>query len=181
MAGGKPTEAELLTGDADAFALFYRRLEDPILGFFLRRTGRADLAADLTAETFARALEGRARFDPARGEPRAWMFGIARNVLARSIERGRVENETRLRLEMEALVLDDANIARINELAGSPVLTALEALPHDQRSAVSGRVVQDKDYTELAKQLDCSESVVRKRVSRGLRSLRSALEGGGGS
>lgn len=181
MAGGNTTDAELLTGDADAFALLYRRLEDPVLGFFLRRTGRPDISADLAAETFARALEGRARFDPALGEARVWIFGIARNVLSRSLDRGRVENETRLRLKMEVLVLDDANIARINELSGSPALTALEALPDDQRVAVSGRVVEDKDYAELAEQLACSESVVRQRVSRGLRTLRSVFEGGSGS
>ena len=61
-------DATLLTGDARAFAAFYRRFEDAVLGYFLRRVGRADLAADLTAETFARALEGRSRFDPASGD-----------------------------------------------------------------------------------------------------------------
>ncbi len=61
------TDAELLQGDARAFAGFYRRHEDAVLGFFLKRAGSAQLAADLTAETFARALEGRRRFDPARG------------------------------------------------------------------------------------------------------------------
>jgi DNA-directed RNA polymerase specialized sigma24 family protein len=47
----------------------------------------------LTAETFACALEGRRRFDRRRGEAGAWLFGIARNVLSRSLEGGRVEDD----------------------------------------------------------------------------------------
>jgi RNA polymerase sigma-70 factor (ECF subfamily) len=41
---------------------------------------------------------------------------------------------------------------------------------------VQGRVLEERDYQELARTLDCSESVVRQRVSRGLRSLRERLE-----
>jgi DNA-directed RNA polymerase specialized sigma24 family protein len=73
------------------FTAFYRRFERPMLGFFMRATGRAELAADLTAETFARTLESIAGFDPARGRADQWVFGIARNVLAESYRRGRVE------------------------------------------------------------------------------------------
>jgi RNA polymerase sigma-70 factor (ECF subfamily) len=90
------TDADLLRGDARRFAAFYRRHEDAVLRFFLRRVGSAELAADLIAETFARALEGRRRFDPRRGDAGAWLFGIARNVLLRSLERGRVENDVRV-------------------------------------------------------------------------------------
>jgi RNA polymerase sigma factor (sigma-70 family) len=49
-------------------------------------------------------------------------------------------------------------------------------LPDDQRRAVQGRVIEERDYPELARNLACSESVVRQRVSRGLRSLRERLE-----
>jgi RNA polymerase sigma factor (sigma-70 family) len=171
------SDAELLKGDPHRFAAFYRRHEDAVLGFFLRRTGSAELAADLTAETFARALEGRKRFDAQRGDAGAWLFGIARNVLNRSLERGRVENDTRRRLGMEPLHLDDAALARIDELGGDPALAALDALPAEQARAVRGRVIDEHDYDELARRLDCSESVVRQRVSRGLRALRAQLGG----
>lgn len=170
------SDAALLRGDARAFAAFYRRHEDAVLGFFLRRTGRADAAADLTAETFARALAGRARVDPALGDPSAWLFGIARNLLATSIRRGRVEDEARRRLGIEPLALDDAALARIDALDGDPAVNALAALPPEQRDAVLGRVIDEQDYAALAARLQCSESVVRQRVSRGLRTLRTRLE-----
>jgi RNA polymerase sigma-70 factor (ECF subfamily) len=49
-------------------------------------------------------------------------------------------------------------------------------MPADQREAVLRRVVLDESYTAIAQRLRCSEMVVRKRVSRGLASLRASLE-----
>jgi len=60
-------EALLLAArrDAEAFAEFYRRHARPLAGYLVRRTGDAEAAADLLAETFASALTGLDRFDPA--------------------------------------------------------------------------------------------------------------------
>src|SRR5688572_24428119 len=170
------TNADLLSGDAHGFAAFYRRHEDAVLGYFLKRVRSGELAADLTAETFARALEGRKRFDRRQGDAGAWLFGIARNVLSRSLERGRVEHKVRRRLALQPLVLDDEAIARVEALSDEPALDALAALPDDHALAVRGRVLDENDYADLAHRLDCSESVVRQRVSRGLRALRAELE-----
>jgi RNA polymerase sigma factor (sigma-70 family) len=160
--------------DEEAFAAFYRRYERPVAGFFVRATGRGDLAADLTAETFAEALASLERFDPDRGAAAAWLFGIARHVLARSRERGQVEDRARRRLGMPPLALDDEQIARVEAAAGdAQALHLLDSLPPDQREAVSARVLDERDYNEIAAELRCSESVVRKRVSRGLTALRA--------
>ena len=177
MAAPRPRDdASLLAGDAYDFAAFYSRHEDAVLRYFLRRTGSADLAADLTAETFARALEGRHRFRAGLGDAGAWLFGIAGNVVATSWKRGRVDDSMRRRLGMEPLSLDDEALARINDLDDEPAFGALEDLPDEQRAAVSGRVVDELSYAELAQRMRCSESVVRQRVSRGLRTLRNRLE-----
>jgi RNA polymerase sigma factor (sigma-70 family) len=70
----------------------------------------------------------------------------------------------------------DEHMERIEELQAAAALDSLsllEALPAEQRAAVRGRVIDGRDYEELARELDCSEMVVRQRVSRGLRALRS--------
>jgi RNA polymerase sigma-70 factor, ECF subfamily len=74
-------EALLLAArrDAEAFAEFYRRHARPLAGYLVRRTGDAEAAADLLAETFASALTGLDHFDPARGDAAAWLYGIARH------------------------------------------------------------------------------------------------------
>jgi RNA polymerase sigma factor (sigma-70 family) len=168
-----------LSSDPRVFAAFYRQLERPVLGFFMRATGRPELAADLTAETFARALEAVESYDPSRGRADQWLFGIARNVLGASYREGRVQSAARERLGLPRLVLDDhatETIARLTE-GEQRVTVALARLSEEQQQAIRAHVVQDRDYADIAAELQCSEAVVRQRVSRGLRTLRTRLAG----
>jgi RNA polymerase sigma-70 factor (ECF subfamily) len=175
------TDQELLRltpVNVEAFGVFYDRYEREVLAFFWRRTGRADLAADMTSELFARALEAAARFDDDRGSARTWLYMFARQLLVDAWRRGRVENAARARLRMEPLVVTDGFLRTIERVAAaqSDVLGLLEELPQEQRLAVEGRVVDELDYAELSRRLSCSESVVRQRVSRGLRALRRRFD-----
>lgn len=167
-------------GGVEAFGAFYRHFEPVVLGFFMRATGRAELAADLAAETFACALESVGEFDPERGRADQWLFGIARNVLGKSYRRGRVDATARARLGLPVMVMDDGMLEVIERLSeGSGAATvALAGLPQEQRAAVEARVVHEREYVEIAGELECSEAVVRQRVSRGLRTLRRRLGGG---
>ena len=177
------TDAELLERTArepKAFGTFYRRHERLILRFLMSRCRDAELTADLAAETFASALEAADRFDPARaGSTSAvpWLLTIARNTLLTSVRRGVVADDARRRLGCEPLALDDDALARV-ELRASldlPLEQLLGDLPPDLRDAVVARVLEERDYDEIAQQLGCSQQVVRKRVSRGLTRLRSVL------
>jgi RNA polymerase sigma factor (sigma-70 family) len=165
--------------DAGAFAAAYRLLERPVLGFFMKATGQPDLAADLMAETFARALESIASFDPGKGNAEQWVFGIARNVLGSSHRDGRVQSTARARLGLTRLVIDDHAVETIERLthAERHATLQLAELPADQSRAIQARVVHDLDYAEIASEMACSEAVVRQRVSRGLRTLRARLAG----
>jgi RNA polymerase sigma factor (sigma-70 family) len=156
---------ELTVEDPDAFGVFYDRFEEEVLAFFMRATRRPEVAADLTAEVFAAALSSARLFRAELGSARGWLFGIARHELADTWQRGRVEDRARRRLGLEPMTLSDEALERIDE-----------DLPDDQRVAVKGRVLQERSYDELALSLSCSQGVVRQRVSRGLRSLRQALE-----
>ena len=160
--------------EPETFVAFYRRHERLLLGYLMRRTGDPELAADLAAETFAAALAGARRFDPARGSEAAWLFGIATNKLRKAFERGRVEDRARRRLGMGVLELEDEALERISRLGGDERVEALLAqLPADQARAIRARVIDEREYGEIATELRCSPSVVRKRVSRGLATLRS--------
>ena len=85
MEGADPrTDGELLVAtaqDAEAFATFHRRHARAMLAFFLRRAGSAEAALDLTAETFAAALEASRRYEPRPEPARDWLYGIARSKL----------------------------------------------------------------------------------------------------
>jgi RNA polymerase sigma factor (sigma-70 family) len=161
--------------EADAFAAFYARHERLTLAFFVGRVGDAEVAADLAAETFAAALSALPRFRRRQEPATAWLLGIARNVLAMSRRRGRVEARARRRLGMPQLVLTDEVLERIEALDGT-VLELLDGLPPLAKEAVKARVVDERDYPDIARDLRCSEAVVRKRVSRGLTALRDQME-----
>ena len=179
---GDMTDDELLAaavaGDGDAFAAFYRRHSALVIGYLRRRVPEPELALDLAAETFAAALLGVRRYRPG-GLAVAWLLAIAQNKLLESLRRGRVEAAARRKLRLEPVVYDDADLAAVEEraAAGAAQLSRLLAeLPGDQREAVLARVVDEREYTEIAAALDCSPQVVRQRVSRGLRTLRTRLE-----
>lgn len=172
--------ADVRPGHAGAaFAVFYERHERAVLAYFRRRVPTAETAADLAAETFAQALVNRARYTPQAGAAAAgWLFGIAAHVLAHSVRRGRTEDRARQRIGLPALALDDAQLAQIDEIGDdSGVLAALDGLAPDQREAVRGRILDDRTYPDIAARLNVSEAVARKRVSRGLATLRRRLEG----
>ena len=182
QASAEPSDAEVLaaTGrDPEAFALFYRRYERLLLMYMLRRTGDPELAADLTAEVFAAALRAASRYRPAGPTATAWLLTIAQRTLSSSWRRGRVEARARHRVGIrDAVVLSDDDLERIDALCsldGRP-LALLDELPLDQREAVRAHVLGERSYRELAGELKTSELVVRKRVSRGLSSIKTQLK-----
>jgi RNA polymerase sigma-70 factor (ECF subfamily) len=170
--------AASVRGDGEAFAAFYRRHLALVVGFAFRSTGDADLAADLVGEVFAAALASCARYEPRHESAAPWLMGIAQNKFRESQRRGRVEDAVRRRLQIASLPLEDDDLRRVEELAAlgqSDLVAMVEQLPADQREAVRARVIDERDYSSIARELRCSPSVVRKRVSRGLARVRARL------
>jgi RNA polymerase sigma-70 factor (ECF subfamily) len=164
-------------GDDDAFALFYRRHLDGVLAFLRRRVREPELAFDLAAETFAAVVLAAPGWR-GEGEPAAWLYGIARNKVRESLRRGRVEDAARRRLGLEPVDLDDDDLRRVEERAGAgagDLAARLDELPEATRRALVARVVDEREYAEIAAELACSEQVVRQRVHRGLRALRTRM------
>ena len=165
-------------GAADAFASLYRRHLARVVGYLLHGTGDPEVAADLAAEVFAAALASCGRYRPEHASAAPWPIGIAQNKLRESRRRGRVEDATRLRLRMAAIPLGDGDLERVVELAALgevDVMTTVDGLPANERDAVRARVVDEREYREIVGALECSESVVRQRVGRGLARARARL------
>jgi RNA polymerase sigma factor (sigma-70 family) len=171
------TDEELLSArDAASFELFYCRHVDPLLGFFMRRTRDPEPAADLTAETFAAALASRRRYRPEAGSAAGWLYGIGSKKLADAQRRGYAEVRARKRMGMERIELDDTDYARIEAIGDeAPALALVERLAPEQRDAITAHVLEERGYDEIADELHTSEAVVRKRVSRGLATMRHRM------
>jgi RNA polymerase sigma factor (sigma-70 family) len=181
----RETSAEALrrsVREPDAFARFYRKHAETLLAYLARRIYDADVALDLTAETFAQAYLGRGRF---RGltdaEAAAWLYGIARRQLALYFRRGAVERRALRRLGIEVPRFDEEQQARLKELAEFDDLRValrieLERLSPAQQDALRLRVIEELPYPQVATRLCISEGAARARVARGLKALAAALD-----
>jgi RNA polymerase sigma factor (sigma-70 family) len=170
------TELLLAAGTCpEPFGVFYERHFASVLAFFRRRTPGPEEAFDLAAETFAAALASVPSFQPGPEPPQAWLFAIARHKLSEALRSSRVQDEARRALAMQPIQLDDEAIEIIETTASAPAIELLESLAPDQREAIEAHHLKERSYAEIAADLRCSESVIRKRVSRGLTALHAQL------
>jgi RNA polymerase sigma factor (sigma-70 family) len=168
--------------EAEVFGLFFDRYATRVHRYFVRAVGNQTVATDLTAETFAQALVSLERFrGRGDGSGAAWLFGIARRVLLRSLrdQRREVGARRRLQVPVDAYAWDEAQSdARLDRAAlGGALAGALASLTDAQAAAVRLRVIEQLDYGEVGRALGCSSVAARIRVSRGLRALLEHLEG----
>lgn len=166
---------EITPCNSDAFSIFYERHLRSVLKYLLSRTGNAEVAEELACEVFAAAFIGARTYEPERGEPRAWLFGIAKITLLRSYNQHAVERSARLKLGVSIGSYSEDAWERAERRIDTslPGLKAtLERLTDAEREAVEARVVHERSYAEIAREQDTSEAAVRKRVSRGMSKLR---------
>ena len=163
---------------SEPFGVFYERHVASVLAFFRRRVSGPEEAFDLTAETFAAALASVPRFQPGPEPPRAWLFAIARHKLSEALRSSRIQDEARRALAMQPVQLDDAAIEILETTARAGAVELLKTLAPEQRNAIEAHHLEERGYTEIAAELRCSESVIRKRVSRGLAALQVQLRNG---
>lgn len=168
----------MLAGDENAFTALYRARHAPVYRFALQMTGSVVIAEDVTQEVFIALIEHGRRFDPGRGTLASFLYGIARNLVRRRIEKDR-DTELVGDFAGEEDVLGD--LTR-RETIGQ-VRRAVLSLPAMYREAVVLCDLQDLSYDEAAIALECPVGTVRSRLNRGrallARKLRCAAVAGG--
>lgn len=174
------SDAELLAStrnDAQAFGVFYQRHIDNVLGYFWKRCRDHEIASDLAAETFAVVLEQLDRYNPDRGEPSQFLYGIASNLMKRFWRRHKASTRARNRLQVRTPPPATIGWEPIEQadtrLDAHRLTAALERVPARNRDAVRLRIVDELSYDEIANQLGIEAGTARVRVLRGLRRLES--------
>jgi RNA polymerase sigma-70 factor (ECF subfamily) len=168
------TDDELLirlrTGDEHAFAALYRRRHGAIYRFALHMSGSPAAAEDITQEVFLALLREECGYDRERGTLSGYLFGIARKLVLRNLERGRsdvpLESETDEGAPRELAVIDDplAGLTRHESIAA--LRRAVQALPRRYREVVVLCDLEELDYAEAATALGCPIGTVRSRMHR---------------
>ena len=142
----------------------YQRHGAEVLHYLARRCP-ADAAHDLLQETFLQVVRQAERLD-AVTMPRAWLFGIARNILARHYRR-QPESAIEILPEAAAPATEDARLPAMRE--------AMAALAPELRETLELRIEQELSYEEIAGVLDVPIGTVRSRLHNAVRRLRAAL------
>ena len=156
--------------DPDAFEAFYRQHLEAVQQFVARRVSTPQDAADLTADVFLAAIEASDRYRGEAADPRAWLYGIARRVVAGHFRARSRAARAVSRVQGRAL-LDDDSIERIaaridGQREARLLLEEIRALPEGQRAVVELVAVDGLSLAEAASALGISPGAARVRYHR---------------
>jgi len=175
----EPSELRAIAHEPAAFEAFYREHVAAVQQFIARRVDRPDLVADLTADVFLATIEAAARYRPDLGEPRAWLFGVARKVVASELRRGARERRAVRRIEGRRLLEND-DVLRIQEKIDAAaearaLYAALAALPEGERAVFELVAIDELTVSDAADALQISAVAARVRLHRARSSLQAEL------
>jgi RNA polymerase sigma-70 factor (ECF subfamily) len=172
-------------GDHAAFETFVRRHERVVCGYVRARlTGGADVE-DLAQEVFLRVYTGKAlQKDESRSDLRAWLLGVARNVLREHVRKTRRRRETawtELCLEIEELSAGEGDASHYDE-AIARLPDCLQGLGPSARQSLDLYYHADLSMREIAERFKRSEGAVKLLVHRARQAVKRCLDGsiGGG-
>jgi RNA polymerase sigma-70 factor, ECF subfamily len=157
-------------GEEQAFVVLYRRLQGPIYRFVLNITNSTPVAEDVTQEVFLAVIREDCGFDPERGTLSAYLFGIARKLVLRHLERARNLAEQEIQGEQwgnpTLAVSPDPMVDLVHSEGLDALRRAVLSLPKRYREVVALCDLEEMDYAEAAAVLDCPVGTVRSRLHR---------------
>ncbi|MGB7684326.1 MAG: sigma-70 family RNA polymerase sigma factor [Solirubrobacterales bacterium] len=163
-----PREADL------AFDRLYRTSRDDVYSYVASLVRDRAAAEEVTATAFERAYRKRSRFDPDRGEPRAWLFGIARNAALDELRRrGRQAELTAEPADLSSSALGEDGQANERRLA---LGAALSHLASRERELIALKFFAGLSNAEIAAVLGISESNAGTKLHRAMTKLREACD-----
>jgi RNA polymerase sigma-70 factor (ECF subfamily) len=179
---GQPTDAQLLARlgeNAEALQTFYVRHVGAVTGFLARRCRTPEDLADAVAQTFTEVIGSARRYDAARGNPTAWLFGIAAHAASAQWREQRRASGIAAAISGRRL-LDEDDYARLEARIDASRLRqsladALQALPPSEREIVELVDIDGLAPAEAAGTLGINSAAARMRLARGRRRMRATL------
>jgi RNA polymerase sigma factor (sigma-70 family) len=163
-----PKEADL------AFDRLYRSSRDDVYAYVAGLLRDEAAAEEVTAAAFERAYRKRNRFDPQRGEPRAWLFGIARNAALDELRRrGRQAELTAEPVDLGGSAFEEGTEHKERRLTVSAALARLEPA---ERELIALKFFAGLGNAEIAQVVGTSESNAGTRLHRAMTKLRKACD-----
>ena len=171
---------QLAKGREEAFSALYERYQGPIFRFAWHMSGNSATAEDVTQEVFMVLIHNPKNYDPAKGSVAGYLFGIARNLTRRRLDRSRLDeplaeewtegNEIGLAGDTDLL----ADLTRVELL--ECLRRAVLGLPEQYREVIVLCDLEEMSYPDAAGILECPPGTVASRLHRGRLMLRARLE-----
>ncbi len=161
---------QTLSGDESSFTTLYRRRQGAIYRFALQMSGSVVVAEEITQDVFMTLIHDGCRYDESRGTVLSFLFGVARNLVLRSLERSKssryvpIDESPAEHAETDVMgPLDD--LTRRESV--DAVRRAVLSLPEAYREVVVLCDLEEVSYAEAAEVLGCAIGTVRSRLHRG--------------
>lgn len=177
--GTDPADVTAIGRDQAALEVFYRRHVADVTRFVARRISDPHTVDDLTTEVFLAAIDTAERYQVGRGSPRAWLLGIARNVVAAEWRRHAGERDKAERAGGHRY-LDGDDIVRLEEQIDAERVaralhSTLSALPERLRSVIELVDLDGLTLAEAAAALGIRNGTARVRLHRARKRLKAAF------
>ncbi len=158
-------------GDDEALEELYRDLSPLVHTLALRSLRNATDAEDVTQATFVSAWRGRETFDPARGDLRGWVVGIAKRRIADAID-------SRTREARRLTAVKDVAEPAVSDQEAHAVEIAydIESLGDPRRTIVSLAFYEGATHQQISERLDMPLGTVKSHLRRSLIALRERWE-----
>jgi RNA polymerase sigma-70 factor, ECF subfamily len=181
----KELAGRLRDRDAAALTEWVDRYGDGVYGFAFYRVGRdPDLAAEVTQETFTRALQQLKKFDPSRGPMLAWLCTLSRNCIRDTLRhRGHqplaalwdsIDNSLQRAygaLDSSPLAPDIVEARETRELVG----VTLTQLPVVYRAVLRAKYMEDKSLQQIAQDRSSTVDAVKGLLKRARSAFRQTF------
>jgi len=170
---------EAAKGDRRRFAPLYERYHKQIFLFVFKRTGQEDVAGDLVAQVFLKAMNNLDRYTY-RGVPfSAWLYRIASNEVNqffRNKKGDRVVSMQREQIERVVGVLDDSSNEDNTEYYVRVMLETLKEMKPAEVEIIELRFFEQRPFKEVAFIMGITENNAKVKVYRILERLRKRLQ-----
>jgi RNA polymerase sigma factor (sigma-70 family) len=171
------TDAESIRdslGTPASFSVVFERHFGSVHRYVHRRLG-LDLADDLGAETFLVAFDNRSRYDFERPDARAWLLGIANNLVRNHRRAERRWLKASARVADEQLRSPQTFKPPPYPFVQEEIARSLRRLARRDREPFVLFVWADLSYEEIATALDIPIGTVRSRINRARRHMQNDL------
>jgi RNA polymerase sigma-70 factor (ECF subfamily) len=171
---------QLAKGNETAFLSLYERYQGPLYRFVLHMSGNTATAEEVTQEVFMLLMKKPKGYEPEKGSLAGYLFGIARNLSRRIMQRSRLDlpiDDELIDSSSDPALASDLDV--LAELSNAELVECLRkavlALPEQYREVVALCDLEEMSYADAASILECSPGTVASRLHRARTILKTKM------